>query len=464
MKTILIFIFSFCLFINFSAKSALETEESQQSLSKTLKSLEHERNLAKTYPEFERLSRTIAPLLPQALEGNMSLHQALFSLLRTRHYFFGMPRLVPTFCGDHNEALELVDKFATHAWHDADFQEMWKEGISESCYDSKILEAIAPDFKDECGGDLTKEILKSHKPLLDLAFSIYEVFAPKLTIAKLWDFYATSEGLLRGWTIEGLDPSWIPTGEDRQIVYEKIAKHPLLPLSSKTSWAVPDENILRVTYYFSPWMIQDDIPLIFSLTKPLKSIHESVQELLSKAPDLDLEKEGQILKKAHGKSSDTKQKFFETALKEGIESMTIRHELGLLFKKNGNLEQAKEHFRVSANLGCASAQDHYGLLIKEEHPKEAALYFKAAAQGESPYGLFRWSKILMHGEGGEIKRDYSRGLVFLKDAADLGHDAASYIYALELYKTVLDYIRQAADKGINEARDFLGRLPPAGEN
>lgn len=88
---------------------------------------------------------------------------------------------------------------------------------------------------------------------------------------------------------------------------------------------------------------------------------------------------------------------------------------------------AEQEFTLSANSGCAAAQDALALMyleglgIKEDDDKAFYWYQQAANQGDSEgeYGLFN----LLSG-GFSIKRDVKTATQWLKKSADQGYALA----------------------------------------
>jgi hypothetical protein len=406
--------------------------------------------------DFEHLSRKAAKLLPQTLTVNPEL--TLFSLLRTRHHFFGMPRMVSEFgATDSAKILVLVDALAVHAWHREEVEDLWRIGTEESCYDSKILEAIQEDFEGESGLPLSREFLKTNKLLLDKAFSIYEIFAPKMNFRQAVESF--TQDVYRGWTIEK------GSGALAQLQGEflsRVKRDESMPINSLTSHGVKDREMLRVNYYFVPWMTEKEDTFAFSFVKDLGKIKDPIQVFLypSLPPKAQerLENEFAVLRSAsYLDSQQDELDCYRAEIRKGTGNLMIYYTAGLLLKSMGRSEEAYPYFKFAADRGLPHAQDHCGLHLQETNPTLARLYFKAGAGTDFSYANFHYGDCLKDGIGG--KKDREKALIFLKKAADSGHPYAQYDYGFLSYQESREYLEKASKQGVREAKELLPRLP-----
>ncbi len=431
-----------------------------------LEGLEKDRNRieSKEFPEpadsadFEHLSRKAAKLLPQTLKVNPEL--TLFSLLRTRHHFFGMPRMVSEFCGTTDSVLVLVDALAVHAWHREEVEDLWRIGTEESCYDSKILEAIQEDFEGESGLLLSREFLKTNKLLLDKAFSIYEIFAPKMNFRQAVE--SLTQDVYREWTIEK------GTGALAQLQGEflsRVQKDWSMPINSLTSHGVRDGEMLRVNYYFVPWMTEKKDIFVFALAKDSSRIKKQIPQIqdflyqfLPPKAQERLENEFTVLRRAsYLDSQQDELERYRAEIRKGTGNLMIYYTAGLLLKRMGKSGEAYSYFKFSADQGLPHAQDHCGLHLQETNPALARLYFKAGAGTDFSYANFHYGDCLKDGIGG--KKDPKKALIFLKKAADSGHPYAQYDYGFLIYQESREYLEKASKQGVREAKELLPRLP-----
>lgn len=453
MKNKVVLIFTLCMFLNFSSQAAVAA----------LEELEHQRSLVefKNSTEFERLSRESAKLLPQTLEENQ--HLTLFSLFRTRHYFFGMPNMVSKLCGLHHKILGLVDAVVTSAFLDPEFEEFWKIGTRESCYDSKILDRTKQNFEREFKEELTRETLKKNKSLLDLAFEVYSIFAPKLTLRDPWDTFAINSGFFRGWEIIGLDAAntnWIADGECRQEILQRMQSDLCLPLKSTTSHGIVQDSFVEVRYYFDPWAFAEPAPFQITLRKKSEAIQEPLKRFLYLSADDALRKrqtDVSILRRAWLKSSPSrKRNIYESAFENNGREEALCYHLGLLVQKTDEI-RAQELFRISADQGFPLAFSHLGVSLKEMGKfEEARAYLEKGAEARSPHALFHLAFMLEKGEGG--KRDPEQALSYLKESADLGNEPAAYEYAQKLYAKAYEIFTNHLHPP-RETLGFISRLP-----
>jgi tetratricopeptide (TPR) repeat protein len=404
--------------------------------------------------EFDCLTRESAKLLSQTLEKNQEL--TLFSLMRTRHYFFGMPNMVSELCGPGNTALGLVDAVVTSAFLDPEFEEFWRIGTEESCYDSKILEAIKKDFKDEFGGELTRGDLKKKKPLLDSAFQVYSIFAPRLSLGSIWEVLFNIE-FFRGWEITGFlsaNMGWITDGECRQEIFKRVGQDSCLPFKTTTSHGISDDSFVEVRYYFDPWVLEESAPFQISFRKKADSIPGSLKRFLYSPADAE-----KALRKAHSEvdilrracleeSLPQKQRLYERAIEAGLQEPSLCYELGLSLEKTDK-SRATSLFKSAADRGDPFSFTHYGLSLKEEgNLEEAKSYLKKGSELGSPHAFYHLARLV----------DKERALGYLRASADLGNGPAAYEHALRLYETVYKVLKESRHIP-REATTFASRLP-----
>jgi hypothetical protein len=468
MKNKLILVITICMFSNFSSQAAvgelenLEVKRTQVEFTDSL--------------EFERLTRDSAKLLPETLGANIDL--TLFSLIRTRKYFFGMPGMVPKLCGPGNKTLGLVDAVVTSAFLDPEFEEYWRLGAEkcakeecakEECaekkyYDSKVLERTKESFEDEFG-ELTREKLEENKPLLDRAFQVYSIFAPRLTLGTIWgDLCVDGSEIFRGWKVKGLGAIsvWIKDKEGGQETFLRIREDSYLPFKSATSFGIVRESSVEVTYSFDPWVLGEPAPLQLTFRKKEEPILGFLNKFLYSPKDNEkaLEKahsEVDVLRRAYRERSlSKKQRIYEDAIEAGLQEPSLFYELALLLQTRDK-GRAESFFKSAADRGHPFAFTHYGLSLKEEgRLEEARDYLAKGSSLGSPHAKFHLAFMLEGGEGGE--RNSEKALRYFKESAALGNGPAAYEYALRLYRAAYKVFKESHHIP-PEAAAFTSGLP-----
>lgn len=123
-----------------------------------------------------------------------------------------------------------------------------------------------------------------------------------------------------------------------------------------------------------------------------------------------------------------------------------------------------------AQSGDAAAQSlvaelfQQGLGIKRDR-KQAAFWYKQAAEGGDPAGMFKYALLLM--EGRYVERDRKQADAFMKRAADAGNASAQFNYGQMLVadspgenglRAALPYYEKSAEQGISDAQYALSQL------
>ena len=123
-----------------------------------------------------------------------------------------------------------------------------------------------------------------------------------------------------------------------------------------------------------------------------------------------------------------------------------------------------------AQNGEAAAQTLVGLLFEQglgvkRDRKQAAFWYKQAAEGGDPAGMFKYALLLM--EGRQVERDRKKADEFMRKAADAGNPSAQFNYAQMLVadgaadkglRAALPYYEKSAEQGIADAQYALSQL------
>ncbi len=347
--------------------------------------------------QFEELSKKIMPLLPVALEKSLkennvqAQEQVLFSAMRTRHYFFGMPRMIGELCpGDHSssfQALVLVDGMTTQALQDADFQDLWQQNLSKKTYEPKIFRKLQENFLIECATPLSEGFLASHKRLLDLAFTVYEVFSPKVTFEQAYGNIVVTP-IFRGWTLR--EGRLCVQGEEG--FFTKMQERPYYLIPSHTSQGVLRGETVAVEYLFEYWE-KKDVQIHFSLEKDLSTIGDSLRRFLLTEEEAE---KGRLLVKEQfttlrdnflESSRDKKIRTYEEGLQKGRASVYLLNNLALCLDREGQRPGAIQVSKMAADQGFPPSQNLYAWLLENSTPQENMderidLYYQQAIQAK----------------------------------------------------------------------------------
>lgn len=123
-----------------------------------------------------------------------------------------------------------------------------------------------------------------------------------------------------------------------------------------------------------------------------------------------------------------------------------------------------------AQLGDAAAQTlvaeilEQGLGVKRDR-KDAAFWYKQAAEGGNPSAMFKYALLLM--EGSLVPRDRAKADEMMKKAADAGNASAQFNYAQVLVanspgekglRAAMPYYEKSAEQGIADAQYALSQV------
>ncbi len=407
-----------------------------------------------------------------SLEDEESIHQTLFSFIRTRHYYSGKPGLVSEFFWDqkyletnpqylkHMQLLAMVDILVLKSLWNMDFEKIWGTCTNAKSYSPEILKVLTEDLLElEPTLNFKKEtissLLESHPSFFEDAFHIYTLFAPKLFLGDFYEELLTCSGTFRGWEVEGLDglalwPS-VGSGNYRQEVLNLMGKNSHLQLNSITSrGAICDETLL-IEYEFFPFFIKTPFqlpPLKFRFKRALLGpVGNFAQKFSHQQNYLSTKKSSLLIKntlssKICGSLSETDLRLKKKILEEllYLKDPEMCYNYALMFygeeAEMENLKKARYYFKFAADRGIKSAQIHYAKMLQfgKGGPENKSLgrrYFKLEADRGDMMAQFSYAACLGSGGGGPQNLPASRP--YYQSAADQGHPRASKIFAGMLY-------------------------------
>lgn len=158
----------------------------------------------------------------------------IYSITRTRHKFCGKRNMLSDFYGvgevhsleshakGHLAAILAVDAMATKALDDEDFANQWAVvkpvTPAAACFIASIKEHARSHEKSSVVGALQEPLntfLTTSHPTISLAYEVFNVFAPKLTLAKI-SAHRTG-AVYRGWNMHGVDVFFNPPSLTAQV-------------------------------------------------------------------------------------------------------------------------------------------------------------------------------------------------------------------------------------------------------
>ncbi len=423
--------------------AVLETSRNQTELSDPL--------------EFEARSFHIGSILGSphvpsfSLEDEDSVHQALYSLIRLRQYYMGMPELISGFCLDYNggrdhlhsnpeylkrlQLLSVVDILTLRAFREEDCEEVWRTGVQTNSYTPDTLKILTEDLLElEPSLQFTEakvaELLTAHLKFFEDAFHIYEIFAPRFLLRDLYsNLLVCGDSGVRGWTVEGLDAfhNW-PDGHG--LSQAEALNFMNLNFALRLDSVLDRGRILGerlvVDYNFTPVFLKDNIrPLRFRISKILDS---SVKEFTRKfvyeegpatstieSRLLELDRRDSNLRRAVD-DSNPQRRFGVFKELAGLRSLLGQriYAFALLQGRDTpeDLPQARRHFKMMADRG-ESAQSKYPLMLREgaggtRNIPESRRYFRLAADYGDKIAQFYYAGMWNDGESGLQSPEHAR--------------------------------------------------------
>lgn len=138
--------------------------------------------------------------------------------------------------------------------------------------------------------------------------------------------------------------------------------------------------------------------------------------------------------------------------------------------ERGDQVAAVPKLKAAAEGGNPRAQVLLGYILDvAEYDEEAVKYYRMAADGKDPEGLYALGGMYAAGEG--VKQDPKKALELIRESAELGHDAAINAMAQAYWERqpgidpaapdfneqALVWLRRSAEKGFPSGYSFLSR-------
>ncbi len=145
-----------------------------------------------------------------------------YSITRTRHKFCGKRNMLTDFYGagevggleshhkGHLAAVLGIDTMVTKAMDDEDFADQWSAVKPNTPAAESFINAVKASAQLQEKGSLVAALeqslmsfLRTRQEVIATAKEVFDVFAPKLSLNKIYDKQIVSREMYRGWAVEG---------------------------------------------------------------------------------------------------------------------------------------------------------------------------------------------------------------------------------------------------------------------